>query len=224
MAYFQCFKHVFLFLPVFSLFFMNIWRVWITKNRYINLRYLRLKLLKNKENKKICHIFINSSKYSLLCICMRYLGFICSIWWWTYYKNIEIGVYQCLNSNSSYTQGMCVLGILLGKKKITDLPTLFFSSPLRQHNKKIVGLIVEPWELSSVWWLHWLWQLPPQCQIVHIHTYTHTHTPTHTHTHTHTHTMYLLKQHTYTQTEQLQKYGFRQFVTQSTKSIHNLNF
>ena len=53
---------------------------------FINLRYLRLNLLKNKENnKKICHIFHN----------------FCSICWWTYFKNVEIAVYRFLNSNYS---------------------------------------------------------------------------------------------------------------------------
>ena len=35
------------------------------------------------------------------------------------------------------------MGVLLGKKHkpITDLPTLFFSSPLRQYNLKKLGLI-----------------------------------------------------------------------------------
>ena len=69
MVYFQCLKHVFLFLPVFSMF------LWI------------------------------------------------------------------------YTQGMCVMGILLGKtkQKLTDLhvPTLFFSSPLRQYNNFLFCLIGE---------------------------------------------------------------------------------
>ena len=41
-----------------------------TKNdisMFINLRYLRLKLLKNKENnKKVCHIFIITSKIFLV--------------------------------------------------------------------------------------------------------------------------------------------------------------
>ena len=41
------------------------------QNRYINLRYLRLKLLKNKENNKnICHIFIITSKIIIPCYVM----------------------------------------------------------------------------------------------------------------------------------------------------------
>ena len=57
------------------------------------------------------------------------------------------------------TRGMCVL---LGKKKkkITNLPTLFFSSPLRQYNLFIfdLTLVVLPWwsarpEFCYMYWL-----------------------------------------------------------------------
>ena len=70
---------------------------------FINLRYLRLKLLKNKENnKKICHIFHHNFK-NIPCYIMSEVSKVsfCSIWWLTYFKNFEIGVYRILNSNSS---------------------------------------------------------------------------------------------------------------------------
>ena len=72
---------------------------------FINLRYLQLKLLKNKENnKKICHASSYLQKYSLLCNKWGIIekGLFSSIWWWTYFKNFEIGIYRFLNSNSSF--------------------------------------------------------------------------------------------------------------------------
>ena len=72
----------------------------------INLRHLRLKLLNNKENnKKICHIFHHNFK-NIPCFVISEViiekVLFCFIWWWTYFKNFEMGVYRFLHSNSSF--------------------------------------------------------------------------------------------------------------------------
>ena len=72
---------------------------------FINFRYLRSKLLKNKEkNKKICHIFHHNFKNNPYCV-MSIIekGLFCSIWKWMYFKNFEIAVYWVFYSNSSYS-------------------------------------------------------------------------------------------------------------------------
>ena len=64
---------------------------------FIHLRYLRLKMLKNKENNKKRHIFHHNFK-NIPCFVMSE-GIIekvlfCSIWRLTYFKNFENGVYH----------------------------------------------------------------------------------------------------------------------------------
>ena len=72
---------------------------------FINLRYLRLKLLKNKENnKKICHIFHHNFK-NIPCYVMSEVSL--KRFYFALFddgltlKNFEIGIYRFLNSNSS---------------------------------------------------------------------------------------------------------------------------
>ena len=56
---------------------------------FINLRYL---LLENKENnKKICDIFHHNFNNFPYVTSEVSLVLFCSIWWWTYFKNFEIG-------------------------------------------------------------------------------------------------------------------------------------
>ena len=73
---------------------------------FINFRYLRLKLLKNKENnKKICHIFHHNFK-NIPCYVMSEVSL--KRFYFALFddgltlKTFEIGVYWFLNSNSSY--------------------------------------------------------------------------------------------------------------------------
>ena len=73
---------------------------------FINLRYLRLKLLKNNENnKKICHTFHHNFKnipcYVMSEVSLKRIYFVLFDDG-PYFKNFEIGVYRFLNSNSSY--------------------------------------------------------------------------------------------------------------------------
>ena len=72
---------------------------------FINLRYLRLKLLKNKENnKKICHIFHHNFKnipcYVMSGVSLKRFYVALSDDGLTL-KTFEIGVDRFLNSNSS---------------------------------------------------------------------------------------------------------------------------
>ena len=52
---------------------------------------------KKENNKKICHIFHHNFK-NIPCYIMSELSLknvlFCSIWWWTYIKNFEMGVYR----------------------------------------------------------------------------------------------------------------------------------
>ena len=82
---------------------------------FINLRYLRLKLLKTE---KMCDCFHHNFKNKILVtvdnMYNNIISFIrtirhkwgiekvvfCSIWWWTYFKNFDIGIYRFLHSSS----------------------------------------------------------------------------------------------------------------------------
>ena len=79
------------------------------KNRYINFcqfEIYAIKAAENEENnKKICHIFhhnfTNIPCYVLSEVSLKKVLF-CSVWWWTYFKNFEIGVYLFFYLNSSF--------------------------------------------------------------------------------------------------------------------------
>ena len=77
---------------------------------FINLRYLRLKLLKNKENKKICNIFHHNFK-NIPCYVMSEVSL--KRFYFALFddrltlNNFEIGVYLYLHSNSSYVESLC---------------------------------------------------------------------------------------------------------------------
>ena len=76
------------------------------QNRYINFYQFEIFAIKagekQKNNKKICHIFHHNFK-NIPCYVMSEVSLkrFYSIWWWAYFKNFEIGVYRFLNSNSS---------------------------------------------------------------------------------------------------------------------------